>query len=177
MFGVLMMMIKPSLCFITVMPSPLITAAVTRILLKIVSVRRRILNSEHNCSTFGREENKYVGSWKRMLSLERWNYLRFLKLDDCESPGLPRSKVKGEDKLWQWHWVDAERAEKRMDLFQIIWQNMFTSSHNVLLVMFLIIAGWLAECGDPRLCGECQYCWLVGCWREEGRATTEYTTE
>ena len=87
------------------------------------------------------------------------------------------AKVKGEDKLWQWHWVDAERAERRMDLFQIIWQNMFTSSHNVLLVMFLIIAGWLAECGDPRLCGECQYCWLVGCWREEGRATTEYTTE
>ena len=64
MFGVLMMMIKPSLCFITVMPSPLITAAVTRILLKIVSVRRRILNSEHNCSTFGREENKYVGKLK-----------------------------------------------------------------------------------------------------------------
>ena len=93
MFGVLMVMIKPSLCFITVMPSPLINAAVTRILLKIVSVRRRILNSEHNCSTFGREENKYVGSWKRMLSLERWNYLRFLKLDDCESPGLPRSKI------------------------------------------------------------------------------------
>ena len=145
-----MVMIKPSLCFIT----------------DAVTTHHRCCDENiiENCFSpppHSKFRAQLLHFWKRRKQIRRKlkanvKSRKMELFEASETWWLWKSarskqdvaKVKGEDKqqtvlcwLWQWHWVDAERAERRMDLFQIFWQNMFTSSHNVRLVMLLIIAG------------------------------------